>query len=107
MCGIAGIIDLAAQRPVPEGTIQRMARALLHRGPDEEGFLRRPGLGLASRRLSIVGLTDGQQPIANENGTVSVVFNGELFDAPEQRTRLEKRGHFFATRCDTELIPHL
>ena len=63
MCGIAGIIDLAGQRPVPEGSIPRMARALLHRGPDEEGFLVRPGLALASRRLSIVGLADGQQPV--------------------------------------------
>ena len=66
-----------------------------------------PGLGLASRRLSIVGLADGRQPITNEDGSVSVVFNGELFDYPEMRGRLEGRGHRFATHCDTELIPHL
>src|SRR5881397_197714 len=107
MCGIAGMIDLAGQRPLPEGSIQRMARALLHRGPDEEGFLIRPGLGLASRRLSIVGLADGQQPIFNENRQVAVVYNGELFDYPEKRQLLESRGHRFATHCDTELIPHL
>ena len=107
MCGIAGIIDLAGQRPVPEATIQRMSRALLHRGPDEEGFLLRPGLGLASRRLSIVGLADGQQPVTNEDRNVSVVFNGELFDYVERRAELKNRGHRFVTHCDTEIIPHL
>ena len=107
MCGIAGIIDLVGQRPVPEGTIQRMARALVHRGPDEEGFLVRPGLGLASRRLSIVGLADGQQPVTNEDRNVFVVFNGELFDYVERREDLKSRGHRFVTHCDTEIIPHL
>ena len=107
MCGIAGMIDLAGQRPVPEGSIQRMARALLHRGPDEEGFLVRPGLALAARRLSIVGLADGQQPVSNEDRSVSVVFNGELFDYVERREELKARGHKFVTHCDTELIPHL
>src|SRR5256884_5094283 len=107
MCGIAGMIDLTGQRPVPEGSIQRMARALLHRGPDEEGFLVRPGLALAARRLSIVGLADGQQPIFNEDRSVSVVFNGELFDYVERREELRARGHQFITHCDTEVIPHL
>src|ERR1700759_2713635 len=107
MCGIAGIIDLAGRRPVPEGAIQRMAHALLHRGPDEEGFLIRPGLALASRRLSIVGLADGQQPVTNEDRSVSVVFNGELFNYPEQRAALEARGHHLVTHCDTEIIRHL
>ena len=106
MCGIAGIIDLAGQRPVPDGTIHRMARALLHRGPDEEGYLVRPGLALASRRLSIVGLADGQQPVANEDQSVFVVFNGELFDYIEQRAALKTRGHKFVTHCDTEVVPH-
>jgi asparagine synthase (glutamine-hydrolysing) len=107
MCGIAGMIDLAGQRPVPEGSIQRMAWALLHRGPDEEGFLVRPGLALAARRLSIVGLADGQQPVSNEDRSISVVFNGELFDYVERREELKARGHKFVTHCDTELIPHL
>ena len=107
MCGIAGIIDLAGQRPAPEGSIQRMVRALLHRGPDEEGFRVRPGLALASRRLSIVGLADGQQPVANEDRNVFVIFNGELFDYIEQRAALKERGHNFVTHCDTEVIPHL
>src|SRR3954470_4060996 len=106
MCGIAGMIDLAGKRPVPEGSIQRMSRALLHRGPDEEGFLIRPGLALASRRLSIVGLADGQQPIYNEDRNITVVFNGELFDYVERRDELRARGHRFVTHCDTEIIPH-
>jgi asparagine synthase (glutamine-hydrolysing) len=107
MCGIAGIVDLSGQRrPAPEGALQAMASALHHRGPDEDGFLKRPGLGFASRRLSIVGLADGRQPISNEDGSVSVVFNGELFDYPEARRELEGRGHRFATHCDTEVVPH-
>src|SRR5436190_20466800 len=107
MCGIAGIIDLAGQRPVPQGTVQRMARALLHRGPDEEGFFHRPGVAFASRRLSIVGLADGQQPVSNEKKDVSVVFNGELFDHLERRAELVAKGHRLVTHCDTEIIPHL
>ncbi len=107
MCGIAGIIDLAAEREVSASELKAMADALFHRGPDEEGFLRRPGLGLASRRLSIVGLEDGQQPIFNEDGSVAVVYNGELFDYPEQRDRLQKKGHRFKTHTDTEILVHL
>ncbi len=107
MCGIAGMIDLTERRPAPTGILQKMADAILHRGPDEEGFLEQPGIALASRRLSIVGLADGQQPIFNEDRSVAVVYNGELFDYPEKRLQLEKRGHRFATHCDTELIPHL
>src|SRR6186713_838782 len=107
MCGIAGMIDLAGQRPVPEGSIQRMSRALLHRGPDEEGFYIRPGIGLASRRLSIVGLADGQQPVFNEDNSVISVFNGEFFDHLEKRAELEARGHRLIKHCDTEIIPHM
>ena len=107
MCGIAGMIDLTGKRPVRHEVLAGMARSMTHRGPDEEGFFFRPGIGLASRRLSIVGLADGQQPISNEDGSVSVVFNGEIFDYPEQRRRLEGHGHHFRTHCDTELLPHL
>jgi asparagine synthase (glutamine-hydrolysing) len=107
MCGIAGIVDLTGRRPPPAEILQAMAAALVHRGPDEDGFLELPGLGLASRRLSIVGLADGRQPIANEDRSVIVVYNGELFDYPERRAELEGRGHRFATHCDTEVIPHL
>lgn len=107
MCGIAGIVDLAGERSVPPGTLRRMADAITHRGPDEDGYLEEPGLGLANRRLSIVGLRDGRQPIANEDGSVVVVYNGELFDYPEVKARLEAKGHVFRTHCDTEIIPHL
>src|SRR5437764_3499712 len=107
MCGMAGLIDLSGRRPLPEGALRRMAQALVHRGPDEDGFLERPGLGLASRRLSIVGLEDGRQPIFNEDRSVAVVYNGELFEYPEMRDRLRGRGHHFRTHCDTEIIPHL
>src|SRR5947199_154501 len=81
--------------------------AIFHRGPDEEGTFEQPGLGLLNRRLSIVGLADGRQPIRNEDGSVVTVFNGEFFDYPEARQRLEARGHRFRTHTDTELIPHL
>jgi asparagine synthase (glutamine-hydrolysing) len=107
MCGIAGVVDLRGSRPLPRHVVEAMAQAIVHRGPDEDGFLEQPGLALASRRLSIIGLADGRQPIANEDGSISVVFNGELFDYPERRAELESRGHHFATHCDTELIPHL
>ena len=106
MCGIAGIIDLTGRRMVPDHVIRRMAEAIIHRGPDEDGFLLRPGLALASRRLSIVGLADGRQPISNEDQSVQVVFNGELFDYVERRAELQARGHRFVTHCDTEIIPH-
>jgi asparagine synthase (glutamine-hydrolysing) len=107
MCGIAGLVHLKGRAAVPPGVLRHMADAILHRGPDEDGYLEQPGLGLASRRLSIVGLLDGRQPISNEEGSVTVVFNGELFDYPEVRADLEARGHRFRTHCDTELLPHL
>jgi asparagine synthase (glutamine-hydrolysing) len=107
MCGIAGIIDLVGQRPAPEGVVQRMARAIVHRGPDEEGFLEEPGISLATRRLSIVDLAEGQQPMTNEDRSVFVVFNGELFDYVERREELIRLGHRLRTHCDTEIIPHL
>jgi asparagine synthase (glutamine-hydrolysing) len=107
MCGIAGIVDLAGNRAIEEGIVRKMTKAIIHRGPDEEGYFRRPGVMLGSRRLSIVGLADGQQPVANEDRSVSVVFNGEFFDYPERRAELVARGHRLVTHCDTEIIPHL
>lgn len=107
MCGIAGMIDLSGQRTAPRGIVSAMAQAIYHRGPDEDGFLTQTGLELANRRLSIVGLADGRQPISNEDGTVWTVFNGEFFEYPEKRRELEARGHAFRTHTDTELIPHL
>jgi asparagine synthase (glutamine-hydrolysing) len=107
MCGIAGVIRLSGEPAVPAGVVTVMAAALVHRGPDEGGALELPELALASRRLSIVGLKDGRQPIANEDGSVVVVYNGELFDHAQRRAELEAKGHRFATHCDTEILPHL
>jgi asparagine synthase (glutamine-hydrolysing) len=107
MCGIAGIVNLTEPAPIDPQIVRRMADAITHRGPDEDGYFFRPGIGMANRRLSIVGLADGKQPIANEDRSVSVVFNGELFDYPEVKAQLQSKGHQFRTHCDTELIPHL
>ncbi len=84
-----------------------MTQRIFHRGPDEDGYLFAPGIGIGQRRLSIVGLADGQQPIYNEDRTVAVMYNGELFDYPEQKAALEARGHTFRTHSDTELLVHL
>ena len=92
MCGIAGSINLAAKSLPDRAMLQRMADALTHRGPEDEGFLVAPGVGFAQRRLSIVGLEDGQQPIHNEDSSVWVVFNGEIFNYIELREELMARG---------------
>src|SRR2546429_7946151 len=107
MCGIAGIVDLRQQRRISPHALARMARSLLHRGPDEEGFFIRPAFGLAARRLSIVGIADGQQPVFNESRSVVAVFNGELFDYPELRELLRQRGHALRSHSDSELLVHL
>ena len=107
MCGIAGILPLTRNAPIPAGVLPNMANAIAHRGPDEEGFLVRPEVALASRRLSIVGLADGQQPMCNEDRSIWVVFNGEIFDFRDIRADLAGRGHRLRTHCDTEVIAHL
>ena len=107
MCGLAGVLDLKGRRRPDQAMLERMADALRHRGPDDDGFLVAPGIGLAHRRLSIVGLGNGRQPIFNEDRTVAVIFNGELFDYPELKLELEAKGHVFATSTDTEVIVHL
>src|SRR5262245_12662430 len=107
MCGIAGLIDLANPREPDRLMVRRMAAALAHRGPDDCGFLFAPGIGLAHRRLSIVGVEDGRQPIFNEDRSVAVICNGEFFDFPERLGALEARGHVFRTHTDSELLVHL
>jgi asparagine synthase (glutamine-hydrolysing) len=106
MCGIAGIVDLGGRRMIRDDIVQRMTQAIFHRGPDEEGYFKAPGVVFGSRRLSIVGLADGQQPVSNEDRSVSAVFNGEFFDYPERRAELEAHGHRLVSHCDTEIIPH-
>ena len=107
MCGIAGILDLRCERQFSSTVLQRMAAAIRHRGPDETGYFRELGIGLASQRLSIVDLEAGQQPVYNEDRSIVAVFNGELFDHPEQRDRLRRLGHSFRTACDSEILVHL
>jgi asparagine synthase (glutamine-hydrolysing) len=107
MCGIAGIVDLRGARGGPDrDELVRMAGALHHRGPDEFGIYRGPGAGLAHARLSIIDLSTGQQPLANEDDTLWIVFNGEIFNYLELRAELEQLGHRFRTRSDTEIIVH-
>jgi len=107
MCGIAGWIASDPQRPVERATIARMLATLVHRGPDGEGIFTAPGGGMGTRRLAIVDVAHGDQPLANEDGSIVVVCNGEIYDAPEPRDRLAAAGHVFRTRSDVEVIPHL
>ncbi len=107
MCGIVGALDLTGNRDFPAERLRAMTVAIAHRGPDDEYFHREPGLALGTRRLAIVDLAGGRQPLANEDETVWVSFNGELFDYPELRQQLLVRGHHLANRRDTELWVHL
>ena len=107
MCGIAGAIDLENQRPIDSRMLHHMSDAITHRGPDEEGHFISGSVGLAARRLSIVDLEDGHQPVFNENRSIVAVYNGELFDHRELRKDLQKRGHTFQSQCDSEVIVHL
>jgi asparagine synthase (glutamine-hydrolysing) len=104
MCGIAGKVGAA---PVSEAEVLRMCDALAHRGPDDWGTFVEGSVGLGMRRLSIVDLAGGHQPIANEDGTVVVVFNGELYNYPSLYQELVAKGHHFSTRTDTEVLVHL
>lgn len=107
MCGIAGAIDTKTQRNFPPQLLAGMLKAITHRGPDDEGSHIEPGLALGSRRLSIVDLRGGHQPLSNETGDIWVAFNGELFDFPDWQADLASRGHHLATSCDTEVWVHL
>ncbi len=107
MCGIAGAFDLKGRREFSTDRLLAMTRAIAHRGPDDESFHKEPGVALGARRLSIVDLAGGRQPIANEDGSIWVAFNGELFEYPELRRELAANGHQLATRCDTEAWVHL
>lgn len=107
MCGIAGALDLRGTRDFPTDRLLAMTGAITHRGPDDEHTHVEPGIALGARRLSIVDLSGGRQPLCNEDGSIWVAFNGELFEYPELQAELRDRGHRFSTRCDTELWVHL
>ncbi|TMJ07134.1 MAG: asparagine synthetase B, partial [Bacillati bacterium ANGP1] len=100
MCGIAGLFD-ASRAPADRMLLQRMGDAIVHRGPDQAGDFVQPGVGLVARRLRIIDLEGGAQPIDNEDGSVTVVYNGEIYNFQQLRADLERRGHRFSTRTDT------
>jgi asparagine synthase (glutamine-hydrolysing) len=106
VCGIAGIIRFDG-RPVFEQEVRDMCGAMVHRGPDDEGVYLGDGVGLGHRRLSIIDLHSGHQPVCNEDGSVWIVFNGEIYNYQELRRDLQRNGHTFRTNGDTETIVHL
>ncbi len=106
MCGIVGIFDTRARRDVPRSLVERMNETVHHRGPDGSGLHLEPGIGLGHRRLSIIDLVTGQQPLYNEDGTVCVVFNGEIYNFQSLIPELVRLGHTFRTKSDTEVIVH-
>jgi asparagine synthase (glutamine-hydrolysing) len=107
MCGICGIVNMNGDERVAPATLYHMTQRLTHRGPDEEGHYLSDHVGLGSRRLSIIDLAGGRQPISNEDESVWIVFNGEIYNFQELRTFLQKKGHTFRTLTDTEVILHL
>ncbi len=107
MCGITGIFEFQRKEEISRNLVHRMNETIVHRGPDDEGIYVGPGIGLGFRRLSIIDLAGGHQPISNEDGRIWVMLNGEIYNYPELRKDLESRGHRFATRSDTETIVHL
>ena len=107
MCGIAGMVKTDSGSVVEAATVHRMCETIRHRGPDDEGIYVKGGVGLGMRRLSIIDVAGGHQPVHNEDRTVWVVFNGEIYNFLELRAELERSGHRFYTNTDTEVIVHL
>jgi len=105
MCGICGIYNLDG-RPVDRNLLERMNSTMIHRGPDDEGYYLEGNVGLGHRRLSIIDLNTGHQPIFNEDKSKVIVFNGEIYNFMDLRTQLEQKGHIFKTKTDTEVILH-
>src|ERR1700752_3445859 len=106
MCGIAGIVSLDG-RPVPAGAVEAMNASLAHRGPDDAGLFAQDGVGLAMRRLAIIGVDNGRQPVRSEDGRFILVMNGEIYNYRDLRTALLSKGHRFATESDVEAAVHL
>ena len=107
MCGIVGICEMEKPGGVDVETLRRMMSTIRHRGPDETGAYIDDRIGLGHLRLSIIDLTSGSQPIHNEDETLWIVYNGEIFNYIELREQLEQQGHRFTTTSDTEVIIHL
>src|SRR5262249_14611025 len=106
MCGICGQFNFATGEPVEPDVIRRMTDSITHRGPDDDGYLVAGSLGLGFRRLSIIDLAGGHQPMSDVDETVWVIFNGEIYNFKEVRAELEQHGHRFRTRSDTEVVVH-
>src|SRR5580692_1388742 len=106
MCGICGQYNFGSKAPVSRHDLERMTRSIAHRGPDDEGYFIDGPLGLGFRRLSIIDLAGGHQPMADREETTWVVFNGEIYNFPELKRELESLGHVFRSVCDTEVIVH-
>lgn len=106
MCGITGIFDTTGKRDISRKLLSDMNEIQFHRGPDEGGLHIEPGLGFGHRRLSIIDLSSGQQPLFNEDGTVVVTYNGEIYNFQQLTSELIQLGHNFRTHCDTEVIVH-
>src|SRR5215470_3428684 len=107
MCGICGIFEFERREPLPEQLIHNMNQTIVHRGPDDEGIYLGAGCAFGFRRLSIIDLSGGHQPLCNEDHSLWVMLNGEIYNYPELRKDLESRGHSFSTHSDTETIVHL
>src|SRR5712692_1533380 len=106
MCAICGIVNFNAADRVDGALVERMTATLAHRGPDDEGYFIEGPVGLGHRRLSIIDLSGGQQPIFNEDGSAVIIFNGEIYNYRDLTVQLEGAGHVFRTRSDTEAILH-
>ena len=106
MCGIAGKFNFNPDHPIDRDRLVAMTTAVAHRGPDADGFYVGDGVGLGHRRLSIIDLSTGGQPLTNEDGTIWIVFNGEIYNFADTRRELEGLGHRFRTNTDTEVIVH-
>ncbi len=107
MCGVCGVVGSVNLRRVNRDLLHLMTQRMIHRGPDDDGFYFGDGIALAVRRLSIIDVPGGHQPIENEDGSAVVVFNGEIYNHKELRARLKAQGHRFRTRTDTEVLVHL
>src|SRR5580692_359788 len=98
MCGICGVFEPGRETAIECSVLKRMADTLYHRGPDDEGFYSAPGVGLGFRRLAIIDVTGGHQPLSNEDGTIWIAFNGEIYNFQELNQRYLSKGHTFRTR---------